>query len=296
MSEWDALDEDMTSYGANGNGNDDDVEYVGTVEEDVSAAPHVQAPRRPVRRVVPQRPRFQQAATLGAESAPIRRGNGDKGGQMYYYDMENGARFAMNGEAAQRAAGSPVVNVGGRAARRVQPGTYVTYGPSIGPSGLYGGGMGNDGDMGMGTNGSRAGGIMEGIGSILAPLSELGVGIATTVTGHQRAEAEMELEAQLRREQMEAESEARDMAFQTEQLARQQEHELRLEELSQRAEELRALRETEAAVSSAPSTTAAPIVTQQGTSPVVWIFLALVLAGGVGGVFWYMSKKKDEEE
>lgn len=294
MSEWDALDEDMTNYGANRNGDDDDVEYVGTVEEDdESAAPHVQAPRRPIRRVAPQQPRFQQAAVLGSEPAPVRRGDGDKGGQMYYYNMDNGARFAMNGEAARNAAGSPVVNVGGRAARRVQPGTYVTYGPSIGPSGLYGG-MGNDGAMGMGTNG--AGGIMSGIGSILAPLSELGVGIATTVTGHQRAEAEMELEAQLRREQMEAESEARDMAFQTEQLARQQEHELRLQELQQRSEELRALRETESAVSTAAPTAAPVAVQQPGTSPVVWILLALVLAGGVGGVFWYMSKKKDEED
>jgi len=69
-------------------------------------------------------------------------------------------------------------------------------------------------------------------------------------------------------------------------------------EIEQGADELAALRaqaeEAAALRATIPPTTG--VVPPSGTSPVVWVLVAVLGLGAVGGIIWYVSKKKDDEE
>lgn len=307
MSNWDILGDDSVSTSAN-----DDVEYVGMADdEDV---PQVRVPRRPVRRV------SRAAATIPAPRAnrqarPLAPKNGKE--PLFYMPTESGAELAVNADALQNMHTGGLHDVGGRTALRVQPGTYVTYGPGRGPSGHLSGGMGGgmgtnglydeiiatqtpttpnyDYDFGTdptvgqnGGNGFDIGGLVGGIGT---GIGEMISAIGQTVVGSRRQREE----AEIAREQMRLEDEAARDARSVAEREAQREHELTLERIRQRQEELEELQRTGAALEERRGAypAAPPAV---GVSPVVWVLLAVLGIGGIGGVIWFATRKKEERE
>ena len=280
MSNWDILGDDSVSTSAN-----DDVEYVGMVEEE--DVPPVRVPRRPVRRVSrPMRRATNRAPAYAPGPQPTKpmkpmqpMSNGKE--QLFYMPTESGAEVALNAEALQNMQAGGVQEIGGRTARRIQPGTYVTYGPGHGPSGHMSGGMGG----GMGDDidvGALVGGIGSGISDLIGAIGQ------TVVSSR-----EQRLQAELERERLQAEQEAAAAAREVAEAESEREHELAMERLRQRQEELAELQRTGAQLDSgAPP----PVLQQQGTSPVVWVLLAVLGIGGIGGIVWFATRKKDDED
>jgi hypothetical protein len=285
MNDWGILDD--SSVSANG-----DVEYVGMADDDT---PPVRVPRRPVRRAsaasIPayNRPRSSQTS-IPAYNRPTRHpmhpmqpGQDD----LYHLPTSTGAEVAMNAEAIQNMRTGGVHDIGGRTARRVQPGTYVTYGPGRGPSGHPG--------IGMGGNGM---GDLDWIGDVVGGVAAATGAIFTGVTGLRGQRLEAELAAEQLRIEQEAEKEAREYAAQES----ERDFQLRMEEIRQQTQaqmaELQALRETGAQLDEARGqygTTLPPVNgAAAGVSPVVWVLLAVVGIGGVGTVVWLLTKDKDE--
>lgn len=321
-NDWDGLDEDLN--GQQSFEEDEGVEYVGVLEdedEDASVLEPVRAPRRPVQRVAPvqtvQNGAAGPAMRNGAGAPRVVGGANGKKEPLVYYPTETGSQVALNAEALENLRKSKLQDVGGKAAYRIQPGTYVMVVPGRDPRRMPMQGVGTDdfdtllGQMartgsalpqqpstrssqrqsGVGT--ADAAGIMSSIGDILDPLARLGIGLATTITGSQQAERQ----AALDRRRLELEAEAATAARATAAEAATRAHRERMAQIRQQQAELAELQRTEdAAARAAASREPIMATTGGGTSPVVWVLLALVGVGGIGGLIWYLSSKKKEKE
>lgn len=307
MSSWDIL-------GGSGAADDEeDVEYVGVIEED---APPVQEPRRPmrqtVRRVAPRRMPTDQTFYPVAQNRRHQNGvvgapNRDQEDLVSYVNMPHGKQLGLTPEAVERLQTTPMTRLNGQMSQRIEPGTYVMYGPSRAEK------------MGMGTNGdpwsteglpgfqtadaassaayeSQTSGGTGWLGDLFGAVATLGSGIATAVAGSQASRREAETERLRIAAETEAAASARDIAFQEARL----EHAERLAEIEAGAAELETLRaQAEEAAALRSQVSQAPVVTGGGGgggSPVVWILVGLLGLGAVGGVIYFVTRKKDEDE
>jgi hypothetical protein len=306
MSNWDIL-------GGNGAADDEeDVEYVGVIEED---APPVQEParqaRQTVRRVAPRRMPTDQTFYPVAQNRRHQNGvvgapNRDQEDLVSYVDMPYGKQLGLTPEAVERLQTTPMTRLNGQMTQRIEPGTYVMYGPSRAASM-----NGLDGQQGMGTNGDtsqpfthsapavqqQGGSSPSWISGLIQGIASLGTGIASAVATGQASRREAETERLRIAAETEAAASARDIAFQEAQL----EHAERIAEIEAGAAELETLRAQaeEATALRNQAAQAPPVVTGGGgggSSPVVWIIVGLLGLGAVGGVIWFVSKKKDEDE
>ena len=142
MSNWDIL-------GGNddGNDNEEEVEYVGVIEEDVPAVQEpTRAPRKNVRRVAPRRMPTDQTFYPVAQNKRHQNGvvgspNRDQEDLVSYVNMPHGKQLGLTPEAVDRLQTTPMTELNGQMSQRIEPGTYVMYGPSRADK------------MGMGTNG-----------------------------------------------------------------------------------------------------------------------------------------------
>ena len=305
MSSWDIL-------GGNGAADDEEeVEYVGVIEED---APPVQEPTRParqtVRRVAPRRMPTDQTFYPVAQNRRHQNGvvgapNRDQEDLVSYINMPHGKQLGLTPEAVERLQTTPMTRLNGQMTQRIEPGTYVMYGPSRAA------GMGDlfddiiDTQTAMGTNGDTAtpaapaAGGSSGpswLGDLFGAVASLGSGIATAVERGQTSRREEATERLRIAAETEAAASARDIAFQEAQL----EHAERLAEIEAGAAELETLRaQAEEAAALRSQVSQAPVVGQTGGgggSPVVWIIVGLLGLGAVGGVIYFVTRKKDEDE
>ena len=170
-------------------------------------------------------------------------------------------------------------------APRVDESAVGTFDDLLSELATTGGGTGSRDRAGVGT--ANASGIMDSIGRILDPLARLGVGIATTVTGAQQAERRADLD----RRRLELEAEAAAASRVTAAEAATQAHQENMARLRQAQAELAALQQTQS--QAAALTTSG--TTSGGTSPVVWVLLAVVGLGGIGGLVWFLSSRKSKK-
>ena len=270
MSSWDILG------GNGGNDNDDEeVEYVGVIEED---APPVQEPRRNVRRVAPRRmpmdqPVYAVSRSMRNQNGVVGAPNRDEEDLVSYVNIPYGKQLGLTPEAIDRLQNTPMTSMNGQMSQRLEPGTYVMYGPN------------RTNDMsGMGTNDAPGwiGGLIEGVSTLTAGIT----GAAVTSAASRREADTARYLAELERD---AASEARQWAFQEAQL----EQSVRLAEIEQAGQELAVLQEQAAAAAALEAAAPTTVVASTGTSPVVWILVALLGVGAVGGIIYAVSKKDD---
>jgi len=308
MSNWDIL-------GGNddGNDNEEEVEYVGVIEEDVPAVQEpTRAPRKNVRRVAPRRMPTDQTFYPVAQNKRHQNGvvgspNRDQEDLVSYVNMPHGKQLGLTPEAVDRLQTTPMTELNGQMSQRIEPGTYVMYGPSRADK------------MGMGTNGdpwsteglpgfqtadaassaayeSQTSGGTGWLGDLFGAVATLGSGIATAVAGSQASRREARVERLRIAAEQEAAQSAREAAFQQAQL----EHEENLARIEAGAEELEALRAQaeEAAALRRQAGSQPPVVgnTRGGGSPVVWIVAGLLGLGAVGGVIYFVTRKKNKDE
>lgn len=272
MSRWDGLGDDFDGmYGDDG--NSDDIEYVGVIEEEATSGMGSNGVR-PVPTTVSQmsmRPPVARPAAIPQPQPPA---------QPVVIPTASG-EVRLNADAVMAAQKSPTMDMGGRAVKRAQPGVYLVMSPSrweqLGQTPV------EAAYAGMGTNGAASfdwGGLVSGI-------LETGGQITGTVLQYQQSQAELaarrEAEAAARDAQLEAARAERETAAQQ----AQREFELQLERIrtlreAGREEEARAVERTLPATST-------------GTSPVVWVLGALVVAGGIGAVVYFMTKKDKDK-
>lgn len=309
MSNWDILGGD--------NGGDDDVEYVGMEEVDDVVQEPVRHPRQAVRRVSPSQQHPQpQHFRNGQPMYPVHRknGNGVVGAQnrdeedlVSYVDMPFGKQLGLTAEAIKMMDQSPLINMDGQMAQRLEPGTYVMYGPS------------RAGAMGMGTNGDglyneiigtqqqftntqwaqpeqqSGGGNLNWLGSLFQGIGQATAGIATAVAGRRISQDEQRTERLRITAEQEAAASAREIAFREQQL----EHETNLERIRAGTAELEALRRQadEAAALRQQQQAPTQVVGSSGPGAGTFIVIGLLGVGVVGGLVWFFGfrKKKDEE-
>ena len=306
MSDWDILggNED----GGNG-GNGEDVEYVG-IEEYEEAANVVQEPaRRPQQSV-------RRVATTGQVMHPVRQDrrnpNGVVGGPNRdaedlesFINLPHGKQLGLTPQAVRQLNSVPMTELNGQMAQRIEPGTYVMYGPN------RAGAMGNLYDeiieeQSFGTaqpfthstlavqpQGSDAPGWFD---SLVGAVADLGTGIAEAVSQSQISEQEAEVERLRIAAEQEADTLGREFAFQEVRL----EHAERMSEIAQGAEELATLRaqqeEAAALRASQPLPSVGAGAPGGGGSPVVWILVSVLGRGAVGGIIWFVSRKDEDED
>lgn len=281
-NDWVGLDDD-----AGGSQQVGGTQYVGVVE--TPDAPEVRAPRQPVRRVAPSAKPVQNKSFVvrsGAARGPRQQES------LVYFPTEFGAQVAINQEAAANMSKSKVHDVGGQRALRIQPGQYMVIVPeSRFPEEPPRRARRRPQDSseeamnGMGT--MSAAEISRMIGGILTPLSEGAVGIAAAVTGERRSQREADLERLRIQTGADADAAARQTAVEEQ----QRQHTQNMARIRQQQAELNAIN---AGQTGAPS--GSPVVAPGGTSPVVWVVVAVVALGGVGGLVWYLSSHKKSEK
>ena len=280
-NDWVGLDDD-----AGGSQQVGGTQYVGVVE--TPDAPEVRAPRQPVRRVAPSARPVQNKSFVAREGSF--RGS-RKQESLVYFPTEFGAQVAINQEAAANMSKSKVHDVGGQRALRIQPGQYMVIVPESRfpeepPRRARRQRPAEDEMSGMGT--ADAASIMASIGLVLDPLVDLGVGIAAGVAGSRRAEQEAALE----RLRIAASTEAAAAARQTATEEQRRQHTQNMARIRQQQAELNAIN---AGQTGAPS--GSPVVAPTGgTSPVVWVAVAVVALGGIGGLVWFLSSRGKSEK
>lgn len=274
------------------------VEYIGVVEQDEPAQP-VRTPRRPVQRVAAPSRNYPAQRPMVDPGGGKRKNSGDE--PLIYYPTATGAQLALNAEAVNNIRRARPQSINGQPAYRIQPGQYVMVVPGRGPApkvqeqavGTFDDLLSELATTGGGTSSQRTGvgsanaaGIMTSIGQMLDPLARLGVGIATTVTGAQQAERQ----AALDRRRLELEAEAAAASRVTAAEAATQAHQENMARLRQAQAELAALQQTQnQAAAMGP-------VAGGGTSTAVWVLLALVGLGGIGGLVWFLSSRKSKQD
>lgn len=264
MSSWDILG------GDGGNNDDEEVEYVGVIEEDV----HVQEPRSPrrnVRRVAPTDQDFYPVYQNRAhQNGVVGASNRDEEDLVSYVDIPYGKQLGLTPEAIERLQQTPMTNLNGQMSQRLEPGTYVMYGPSRAEQ------MG-----GMGA-------APEWVGDMMTAVGQIGGTITGAVSAGAQHRRETDTERLRIQAELDAAREAQQWSFQEAQLQQA----VRLEEIRAGADELALLREQEAARAALTASAAgASVVPPTGTSPVVWILVAVLGLGAVGGIIYAVSKK-----
>lgn len=296
MSSWDILG------GDGGDSNDEEeVEYVGVIEDD---APPVREPMRPerrsVRRVTPRHmpmdqeiysvPQSHKANAVGAP-------NRDEEDLVSYVDMPHGKQLGLTPEAIDRLQNTPMTEMNGQMSQRLEPGTYVMYGPSradgmgaLGTNGKFSGGGGQQvvqRFQPVQDQQQQSGGLF---GGIADAVSGLAVGITEAAVRSAASRREEEAARYAAELQRDAASEAAQIGLQTAMLEQQ----VRLAEIESGSDQLEELRAALAARSAAP-----PVVggsSGGGTSPAVWILVAVLGLGAVGGVVWVATKKEPKKK
>jgi hypothetical protein len=275
VSRWQGLGDDFDGmYGDDGN---DDVEYVGVIEEEsvsgmgsngVRPVPSTVSrmrmrPRSPVPTATPQPMPPDQPSPVVVPTAS--------------------GEVRLNPDAVRMVQKSPTMEMGGKAVKRAEPGVYLVMQPSrwnqLGQAPV------EAAYAGLGTNNS--GGFN--VGGLISGILETGSEITGSVLQYQQSQAELRARREAERAAREAELEAArsERASASEQA--QREFELQMERIrtlreAGREEEARAVEEQ------------LPVAASTGTSPVVWVLGALVLAGGVGAVVYFVTKKDKDKD
>lgn len=305
MSNWDILDD-------NGGTGDEEVEYVGVIEEDEPAVQEPRRPRQNVRRVAPRRMPTDQTFYPVAQKKNHQNGvvgspNRDFEDLVSYVDMPHGKQLGLTPEAIERLQTTPMTRLNGQVSQRIEPGTYVMYGPNRAEKM----GMGTDpwsteGQPGYQSADAAASAAYEsqtssGIGgwvdSLIGGIATFGSSVAESIAAGRISRREARTERLRIEAERQADADARDIAFQTAQL----EHEENIARIEAQAEELETLRTQaeEAAALRRQAGSQAPVVGNTGTSggsPVVWIIAGLLGLSAVGGVIYFVTRKKDDDE
>ena len=310
MSNWNMLDDNAggDSIGA------DDVQYVGVVEEEapgVVREPRQQQQQRrqvrvPQQRSVPVYPVRQQRRDGGVIGAP----NKNSGDLVSFVNMPYGKQLGLTNEAMQRMQSAPIGMVNGQAAQRLEPGTYVMYGPN------RAGAMGDDDDEvdydrmartgeaapGTGTpyqrkvasSGTGSNTDTSWLGDMFGAIGRIGANIATSVSSGRQSQREQETERLRIRTEAEADAEARDIAFQEAQM----EHAERLARIQSGAAELEELRRQQEEAAALRSGIDTVTTTTTGVSPLIWVLVSVLGLGAVGGIVYFVARSKggDEED
>ena len=296
MSNWDLL-------GGNDGANsvEDNVEYVGIEEVDDVVQEPMNRTRQAVHRVTPPR-----HLRNGQPMYPVQqrnKGNGVVGGYnrdeedlVSYVDMPFGKQLGLTTEALKMMEEAPMMDMDGQMAQRLEPGTYVMYGPS------------RAGAMGLGTETAPAASTYSEweadstpqrdtswVGGLISGIAQLGAGIATAVVGGQNARREAATERLRIQAEAAASQSAREIAYREVQL----EHEENLERIRAGTAELEELRrqQDEAAALRAAAPLAPPAVDDSsGLSTGTFVVIGLLGLGAVGGLVWFFGfRKKDED-
>lgn len=271
-NDWVGLDDDMdASQGGTASG----VQYVGVVETPDVSTPEVRVPRRPVQRVAPT------ARPIQSNGVVTRRG-GRAPDQMVYFPTESGAAVALNKEAASNMARSRVHDIDGKPALRIRPGQYIM---------VVAGNRFADDQQPRRRAPRRQAAPVEGLGTdwaaftqgLVGSLAQLGTGVTTAVMGERQSQRQAETE----RLRIAAEADAAVAARQAAAREAQRVHEENMARLRQQQAELQA-------VSAGGGASTAAVVTG-GTSPVVWVVVAVAAIGGIGGLVWFLSNRKKSE-
>lgn len=293
-NDWAGLDDSMDES----QNLEEGVQYIGMVEDNEPEQP-VRTPRRPVQRVAPVSSSYPAQRPVVAPGGVRRRTGREE--PLIYYPTATGAQLALNAEAVNNIRRAKPQSINGQPAYRIQPGQYVMVVPGRGPAPRVdesSAGTFDDLLNSMATTtpgGSTRSRDVSGVGTfdistltnILDPLAELGIGIATTVTGAQQAQRRDATERLRIQTEADAATAARSAAAdQAERV-----HQETMERIRQGTEDLQALQQQQAQAASSilPSTGG-------GTSPVVWVLLAVVGLGGIGGLIWFLSSKKSEKK
>lgn len=285
MNDWNELDEEMNSSQV-----EDDVQYVGLEEdegEELVRQP-VRAPRRPVQRVRPMQNGNDYAMP---RNGVVSRSNGNGTKEPFtYYPTIDGTNLKMNDEALTNLSKAKLQDIDGKPAYRIQPGTYVMVVPGKNP-------RRQDQQMGFGTNGDtpattaqRQPTTWESVANLFGEIAHIGTSIGETVVGARR-EREQAATDRLRM-QIEAEASAasrRDASAESRRV-----HEERMAEIRQSQAELAELQRTQAAADAVAALAPATGPAVAGISPVVWVVLALVGVGGIGGLIWFLTREKKD--
>jgi hypothetical protein len=281
---WDGLDDGF------GVGDDEDVEYVGVIEEEsavpmgsngVSGARRVRSTVRPEPSPYMRRRRIAQPAPEPVtESLRVATASG---------------AVTLNSDAVKAASHSPLQRMGDHAVRRAAPGTYLVMRPMQAET-LHG--LGTNGDWaaylppsmtggGETTTRSSSGGGFD-VGGLIGGLLETGAGITGSVLEYQSGREERRAEAEARRI-------AAETALEESRQRRMSEREQAQREFELQMERIRALREAGQEGAARELEERLPAVPPAGPSPVVWVLVALLGAGALGAVVWGVTRKGDKD-
>jgi hypothetical protein len=181
---------------------------------------------------------------------------------------------------------SPTMEMGGKAVKRAQPGTYLVMEPSrwnrlgqVPVEAAY---------AGLGSSNTRSGGGGFDWGGLVSGVLETGGQITGTVLQYQQSQAEL----QARRE---AERAARDAQLEAARAERASASEQAQRDFELQLERIRTLREAGREEEARAVEEQLPVAASTGPSPVVWVLGALVLAGGIGAVVYFVTKKDKDK-
>ena len=288
-NDWAGLDDSMDAS----QNLEEGVQYIGMVEDDEPEQP-VRTPRRPVQRVAPVSSPYPAQRPVVAPGGGRRRTGREE--PLIYYPTATGAQLALNAEAVNNIRRAKPQSINGQPAYRIQPGQYVMVVPGKGPAprvdesavGTFDGMLNDLSATSIRTGSRDRAGVgtfdLSTLTNILDPLAELGIGIATTVTGAQQAQRQDATE----RLRIQTEADAASAARATAADQAERTHQEAMERIRQGTADMAAL---QAQAASSPVLT-----TGGGTSPVVWVLLAVVGLGGIGGLIWFLSSKKSEKK
>ena len=292
---WDALDD---GFGVIAD-DDEGVEYVGIVEEDEDSAMGlngaVGSPRQ-VRSTIASMPYRRPARP---RPAPVQ----DDDDQEPIEVATASGVVKLNRTAVNAAAKSPLQRMGDHAVRRAAPGTYLVMSPQQFERQQQGMGLNVNVSGGGGSGGS---GILDTVLDIAQTGVEIGTGIAGTVLTAQQRQEEARARAEAARiaaetAMLEEQARAAEAAAAEQQRIAEEEARRRMVRIAPGASRIlqmrRALqrREPSNGAAAAANGAAAAANGAPGTSPVVWVLIALAGAGAIGGAVWFLTRDKGEQ-
>jgi hypothetical protein len=274
---WDALDD---GFGVVAD-DDEGVEYVGIVEEDEDSAMGlngaVGSPRQ-VRSTIASMPYRRPARP---RPAPVQ----DDDDQEPIEVATASGVVKLNRTAVNAAAKSPLQRMGDHAVRRAAPGTYLVMSPQ----------QFERKQRGMGDWTETFSAVIEGVQAG----TEIATDIAGTVLTAQQQQAEARARAEAARiaaetAMLEEQARAAEAAAAEQRRIAEEEARRRMVRIAPGASRIlqmrRALQRREPSNGAAAAANGAP-----GTSPVVWVLIALAGAGAIGGAVWFLTRDKGEQ-
>lgn len=313
-NDWGGLDDefqDVSDQVVESGGEDENVEYVGVVEEksggESMGRTPVQIPRgaRVVQPVRMQQNSVQRLYNSSRRAAPAPTPKKEYREVQHRevpvgsveVQIPTGSYLRFNEEAQQSMRNAPSVDVDGQMGRRVRPGMYVMMSNDTG-------GMGTNGDAAAAHEAIQSGTAVRTTATAATPtwltaFTSVMDSAATAIgagLGFANRRDQQNLANQLANAELVARTEADRVARGTasEEAARQ--HEETMQTLAQSAAELEALRQTAADTAAARQAAAAnqgPLQNQaQGMSPVVWVSIAVVGVAGIGTLVYFLTRKK----